>query len=393
MSEVDQIQRSLADLNNENHWSRAKQIVKSEYGDQGEEGAAFYGLVTQVFEGLKKNELGDNTPTVRWTSEQAAQWAVRHTLQKSFGESMDKKYPGGRWVTMNGQHIYLTKDGQIAKETLPKISEMKNQGSGSHLGGAGKKDIFTDDKGRQYIFKPAESKGGQREEFRAHVQTAVSNIASRIFKYGDHIPVHTDRIKGGKLGSVQPLVPGVMGNLKELNWKSLTPQQIQDIQREHVLDWTVGNFDSHAGNFILTEQGKVLGVDKEQAFRYSKDKGSHHMSLDYHPNAQYGEQEPLYNTMYREYAKGKVDLDLTAVDSALDKLKAIPDQEYRKMLKPYADSLKLPESFYTQAIERKNNAGNEFKSFFAKLTEQRRGTQKVKKNAQTDKDIKVVLKK
>lgn len=372
----------------EKHWCRAQQIVKSEYGDQGD-GPRFQILVSEVYQNLKKH-ADEEQPTVRWTSEQAAKWAVGTQLSKNFGVSMDKKYPGGRWVTMNGQHIYITKDGQIAKETLPKLSDMKNQGSGAHLGGAGKKDIFTDNKGRQYIFKPAESKGGAKEEFRAHVQTAVSNIASRIFKYGDHIPVHTDTDSKGRVGSVQPLVPGVMGNLKDIDWRSLTKEQIQDIQREHVLDWVVGNFDSHAGNFILTEQGKVIGVDKEQAFRYHKDSKSHSMSLDYHPNEKYGEQEPIYNTIYKAYAKGKVDLDLGAVDSALKKLEAISDSDYRKILKPYADSLNLPESFYTHAIERKNNARNEFKNFFAKLTTQREGIQKTKKHCIS---TKVVLKK
>ncbi|MBC2724508.1 hypothetical protein [Desulfosporosinus sp.] len=98
---------------------------------------------------------------------------------------------------------------------------------------------------------------------------------------------------------MQPLIPGVIGNLKDINWRRLTTEQIQDIQREHVLDWVVGNFDSHAGNFILIERLQVLGVDKEQAFRYMNDQNSHKMSLEFHPNEQYGEWEPIYNDIYK----------------------------------------------------------------------------------------------
>ena len=308
---------------------------------------------------------------LRWTPEQAAQWYVKNKFPEEFGKKLEDKYPGGFWTTMNGKVIFLKKNGEIAEETFPKLQALKNMGDASYLGGAGKKDIYSDNYGRQYIFKPSISKFGSKELFRALVQQAVCKIASRIFSYGDHVPVHIDTATDLVFGSVQPLIPGVIGNLKDINWRILTTDQIQDIQREHVLDWTIGNFDSHAGNFILVERGKVLGIDKEQAFRYMNDFKSLKMNLDYHPNEQYGEWEPIYNDIYRDYANSKIDLDLSVIDRPLARLESITEVEYMQILKPYVESLKLRDSFYQKAFERKKNARSEFHDFFVRLKQQR----------------------
>ena len=315
---------------------------------------------------------GPSLDKLRWTPEQAAQWCAKNVFPENFVKKLEDKYSEGSWTILNGKATFVKKNGEIAEETFAKLNKMKNMGDASHLGGAGKKDIYSDKYGRQYIYKPSVSKTGSKELFRAFVQQAVSKIASRIFSYGDHVPVHIDTAIDGMVGSVQPLIPGVIGNLKDINWRTLTIKQIQDIQREHVLDWAVGNFDSHAGNFILLERGQVLGIDKEQAFRYTNDTNSLRMSVCYHPNEQYGEWEPIYNDIYRDYAEGKIDLDIGIVDGALLRLERIPDDEYKHILKPYAECLKLQDSFYKLALARKQNARVEFHNFFANLQLQRK---------------------
>ncbi|NSW82540.1 MAG: hypothetical protein HPY90_04565 [Syntrophothermus sp.] len=179
----------------------------------------------------------------------------------------------------------------------------------------------------------------------------------------------------GRLGTLQKLFPDVEGNLKQINWKSLTPEDWRQIQREHVLDWAIGNFDSHGGNFILLKDGRILGTDKEQAFRYMADHKSWKMSLDYHPNAVYGEQEPIYNTIYRAFAKKEVDLDLQTVLPALQRLEAIPDEEYRAILRPYVEALHgkgaQAEAFLDQAVKRKQETREQFRQFFTSLLKAR----------------------
>lgn len=44
-------------------------------------------------------------------------------LSKGIGKKMLQKYPGGRWVTMNGRHVYIKKDGTVSKETDPRTTK------------------------------------------------------------------------------------------------------------------------------------------------------------------------------------------------------------------------------------------------------------------------------
>lgn len=260
------------------------------------------------------------------------------------------------------------------KSAVPDAEALSYVGSGAYLGGAGEKHIYQDAAGNRYIFKPAVSKSGVPESFRAYVQEAASQIAARLYEPGELVEIKAMELRG-RLGTVQPLLAGVKGDLKSISWQSLGPEAWRQIQREHVLDWVIGNFDSHAGNFVYLEGGRLLGIDKEQAFRYLYDPKSWKMSLDYHPNAVYGELEPLYNTLYRAFADNEIDLDLQAVLPALQRLEAIPDDEYRAILRPYAEALKgkgaAAEDLLDRAVKRKHEVRECYREFFTKLLKTR----------------------
>lgn len=271
--------------------------------------------------------------------------------------------------------ISFVRDEPVKDELPESLEKLTYVGSGAYLGGTGEKHIYQDKAGQKYLFKPALSKAGKVEEFRAYVQEVASEIARRIYDEGQFVQIKVVRDSKGRLGTLQKLMPEVEGDLKKISWKSLSPYQLSMLQREHVLDWTIGNFDSHGGNFILLKDGRVLGIDKEQAFRYIGDKKSWKMSLDYHPNKIYGEQEPIYNTIYRAFANKEIDLDLQTVLPALQRLEAIPDSEYRAILRPYAESLlgkgAKAESFLDQAVRRKNSVRAQYEAFFTELLKAR----------------------
>ncbi|MEW6104751.1 MAG: hypothetical protein AB1563_00060 [Bacillota bacterium] len=260
------------------------------------------------------------------------------------------------------------------KSTIPGADALRYVGSGAYLGGAGEKHIYEDASGNKYIFKPAVSKSGVPEPFRAYVQEAASQIAARLYEPGEFVEIKAMTLRG-RLGAVQPLLTGVKGDLKSIKWQSLGADAWKQIQREHVLDWAIGNFDSHAGNFIYLEGGRVLGIDKEQAFRYLYDPKSWRMSLNYHPNAVYGEQEPLYNALYRAFAQNKIDLDLQAVLPVLQRLERIPDDEYRAIFRPYAEALKgkgaAAEDLLDRVVKRKHEVRECYREFFTKLLKMR----------------------
>ena len=249
---------------------------------------------------------------------------------------------------------------------------MKN---GSYLGGAGSKSIYKDAKGQEYIFKPAVTKSGYAAEYKAYVQELAAQLGEQLYAQGDTVPLRTVKLEN-KMGTLQPLLSGVTGDLKATSWKNLSPEQIRRIVEEHVLDWTLGNFDSHAGNFILLDNGRILGIDKEQCFRYLNDANSGSMSLTYHPNAHYGEEPPIYNQIFEAFAKGQIDLDLNSILPALQRLEAISDSEYRDMLRPYAEALHgagstEATSLISKAVARKNQVRAEYEKFFTSLLKSR----------------------
>ena len=130
------------------------------------------------------------------------------------------------------------------------------------------------------------------------------------------------------------------------------------IQREHVTDWLLGNFDAHGENFLTDQEGRIVGIDKEQAFRYMGDAKSHVMSYTYHPNSAYGETEPVYNTLFRRFAEEDIDLNLQDTLPYIKRVESIPDKEYREIFRPYAEALhgqgKEAEKLLDEIVERKS---------------------------------------
>jgi hypothetical protein len=190
-----------------------------------------------------------------------------------------------------------------------------------------------------------------------------------------------------KPASAQLMYPGAKDAFpnKKVNPETLSDEDLMTIQKHHALDWMISNHDAHGGQFIRDQQGKLIGIDKGQAFRYvNQDRLSH----NFHPNSYYGEQEPVYNTLYRNYAQGGRQLNdprQGELGAFIQHLQDTPDEEYRQTLMPYAQQAAAkgslgsyndpdsysglseeqkfpqndPEAFLQHAVDRKNNLMND----------------------------------
>lgn len=169
--------------------------------------------------------------------------------------------------------------------------------------------------------------------------------------------------------------------------ESLSDDDLLTVQKHHALDWLIGNHDAHQGQFIRTPDGKLIGIDKGQAFKHYNDDQLH---WRYHPNKVYGEKEPIYNTLYRNYANGGrqiLDPRKGELGDFVQHLQDIPDDEYKKLLTYYAhlaadsNSLGLkysptdtafrftpnnPDEFLNYAVQRKNNLKEDLGKLFDK---------------------------
>lgn len=264
-------------------------------------------------------------------------------------------------------------------DSLQMPQGMKDKGL-AHLGGTGEMHLCEDGSGTEWLFKPAQSKSGTPEEFRAYVQEAGYKVQG-IVDPDTAVKGGTGNI-GGQFGAYQQKIDVDPNGFDFKAWqqygtKGLTADQVQQIQREHVTDWLLGNYDSHGGNFVTDTSGRLIGVDKEQSFRYITDKASQKMTYAYHPNSKYGETEPLYNTVFRKYANNELDLNPQDTLAYIKRVEAIPDKEYREIFRGYAESLKGKgkdaEQLLDAIVERKQNLRETYRTFYTDLLTQRTG--------------------
>lgn len=173
--------------------------------------------------------------------------------------------------------------------------------------------------------------------------------------------------------------------------KQFDPEKVSDddlltIQKHHALDWLLSNHDSHPMGFIRLQDGRLAGIDKGQAAKYF---GQDRLHWNFHPNQDYNETEPVYNTLYRNFATGgRQILDPSQGELAkyIQHLQAIPDKEYADIWRPYAEAAAkqgalchpwhytglvpstIPpndvEAFLKAAVERKHNLAKDFADLY-----------------------------
>jgi hypothetical protein len=267
----------------------------------------------------------------------------------------------------------------VAAKGVPKLSTLTKVGSGKSLGlgGAGAKDVLKDSSGQKYLWKPAWPKGSQApEHFRGYAQSLFSNLATQVRP--DHIPIGIDTNKDGVLGTVQPMIELDGESLGHVPPSDLTEQQRLDVATEHMLDWATSQHDTHPGNLVKTKDGRILSVDKEQGYKHL---GSDELSVDYHPNKKFGEDEPYYNTFWRDWANGKFEFDPQKMAAGFHTLQTTDLKDYEQQLRayavssPYIENGYAIEEFVQKAISRRNTAKRDFEKFLTKLYQKRSGNE------------------
>jgi len=306
---------------------------------------------------------------VKW-----AKWAEKH------GKNAQKSKPVTTPTAVNLEkpsvhHSNFTNSDK-AWETLAKGKPFNFQGR-ADIDGAHTKYFFTDRQGAKWLFKPVS------EEFRGY----GDEVAYRIGRLIDPESIEVRFIKldvpgRGKIkGSIQKWRTDLA---KEFDFRdavveSLSATELEQLQREHVIDWLISNHDAHGKQFLRLKNGQVKGIDKGQLFKFI---GDDRLSIDYHPNRTFGESEPLYNTLMRAWRDGKIEMDLQATYKHISRIEKITDEAYIELLKPYAERrfskqpLKLKQ-FYETVLIRKNNLRQNFEEFYTELLRKRTRDKKV----------------
>jgi hypothetical protein len=293
---------------------------------------------------------------------------------KNVGEYLDKVEAAGfqrkegladlAWDAKHGFIVLHPPGGAIAAAPAAAkfdASKLKLQGPANVGGAHGGKQFYVDETGQKWLFKPAQASG----QFIPHGEEAASNVGRAMDP--EAIEVHAVTL-GGQVGSVQKWAEGTQPVDFGNGMKHLFSSDFADLQHEHVVDWAISNHDAHPGQFVRLPSGKIVGIDKAQAFKHL---GQDQLSTDFHPNAAFGEKEPVYNEMWRRVAKGELKVDTAETYKAVAKVQAIPDAEYAAWVRPYAEGRfkgdqQKADQFVATALQRKKNLKSDFDAFFAK---------------------------
>ncbi len=256
------------------------------------------------------------------------------------------------------------------------------QGVGSH-GARLFKDPATDE---LWLIKAPD----QGDEFVSAVQEATARLQIAV---GIQAP-ETYVFLQGKVSAQRWLADS-----QPLDTANLSAQDLVTLQKHHVLDWLISNHDAHQKQFLRMPDSTIVGIDKDQAFRYF---GRDRLDWDFHPNAVIGEFEseldPVYNTLWRDFHEGTRQLsDPRSGELAefITQVQAIPDHDIRELFRPYATGAaasgklatsdededdeklglgpqRLPsndvESFLSAIVQRKNNLATDFAALYDRAT-------------------------
>ena len=327
-------------------------------------------IVLMTSDDVVSIQLAKENIESKWTK-----WVAKHGKKSNVSKQVPKTKKKIIQPSTATSHPVSFSETDRAWNKFSNTNPFKFQGR-ADIEGAHTKYFFQDKSGDKWLFKPVS------EEFRAHGDEVAYHIGRLIDPDAIEVRfIELDVPGRGKLtGSIQKWRTDLK---KEFDFRdavieNLSASELEQLQREHVIDWLISNHDAHGKQFLRLKNGNLVGIDKGQSFKYL---GDDKLSINYHPNRAFGESEPIYNTIMRSWQDAKIDLDLQATYKHIQRIESITDEAYMELLKPYAErrfqkgSLKLKQ-FYETAISRKNNLRNDFEEFYTGLLRKRTGNPK-----------------
>ena len=193
-------------------------------------------------------------------------WAEKHGGKNKAKPKTPAKAPGPKPEPQKTP-VFTKKGSEFDEADLnwkKKPSGAFEKSGKADVGGAHEKEFWTDENGEKWLFKPVK---GSDDSFIAHGEEAAYRIGRLIDPSA--IEVRTIELNG-RTGSIQKWRTDLKSDFDFRNTlpENLTTLELEQIQREHVVDWLIANHDGHSKQFIRGTDGRVYGIDKGQAFKF-----------------------------------------------------------------------------------------------------------------------------
>ncbi|RKY16290.1 MAG: hypothetical protein DRQ55_18295, partial [Planctomycetota bacterium] len=215
-----------------------------------------------------------------------------------------------------------------------------------HGGNAGADwPVLLADDGSQWVFKAFRGSGGPDNLVSLgngviETETRLGRLYSMVGLEGAATMPHT---RGGIKGTIQPYYPDLqpvleIGAMAD-SWKLMTPQQQEDVLGHYMMDWLFSQMDTNPGSLYFTPSGKVIGVDKAQAFKYYR-QGDWPPSLGFNPNKEQFGQWTIQDAMVELRGAG-IDIDRGLIEDILQKIESIPAETFDQEMLRIGNARKL----------------------------------------------------
>jgi hypothetical protein len=144
---------------------------------------------------------------------------------------------------------------EYAEKMKPKFTKVPGQGvSGGHHEAMVVQDQF----GKKWVYKPRD----KSNIFLADVEQAAHELSwAWGYKTSKSFIADFDN----RTGHAQQMFDAEK-DLNGVDVATLNSSQIQDLAKEHLLDWALDNDDSWGSNILMLKNGSLVGIDKGRAF-------------------------------------------------------------------------------------------------------------------------------
>ncbi len=235
----------------------------------------------------------------------------------------------------------LLKQAQGAATDVPSRAEAQVSAAGlvaddtgNVSGGAHTKHGWRDpDTGRRYFAKNYQGSGRLA---RIMPEVVASEVKEEIGI--PTIPCYHHKVNGEDV-ALQPKIEGAQALTAEPNVKALSQTDIDQIVRNQIGDWLIGDHDAHGENWVRTPSGTLMRCDLGTAWKYA---GADKLDLGYTaPQAPTSGKTVFQHVMHAQQNGGLADgvkVNPNVAAGVISKVDKLPPTKFREMLRPVAEA-------------------------------------------------------
>ncbi|MBO6214589.1 MAG: hypothetical protein J6N76_03510 [Lachnospiraceae bacterium] len=266
-------------------------------------------------------------------------------------------------------------DATLTVEIGGKATVLVNTGR-AFMGGSKPSYYFTDKStGKRYLYKKAENCCGLSRP-KGAIMTEIGGKLQTLLDPEHAIPaIGITNEKGKYIGSLQEIIEVKKDGFDFNSWQHqpeetrstdvFTNEVKEQMLTFHAIDWLLCNYDTKGENLLQRSDGSFVSIDKEGAMSHILEDGTFDMSIKFSPHT----DEPVYNTFFRMYRDGKIDIPDDMVESVINKVESLDDNAYMKLFEPYLNGIKSSKKdlIRNEILRRKKDIRQSYDTFFREL--------------------------